>query len=171
MQPIPSHFQGNQRFCNNISWSSFRCFLKINPRCFMAGGLSIISVQFCKKNIQKVRICKCHFIIHCGVYYYVSVLQTNASRKSKISSSLKILTFTNICFSPLEMIIFFSCYLLTSYRYGKNIHGLIFSCLHCYGLGVTPRSQSIYIRVKLINTSRTEPRVILRDSHVSANCN
>lgn len=86
------------------------------------------------------------------------MLQTNASRKSKISSSLKILTFTNICFSPLEIIIFFSCYLLTSYRYGKNICDLISSCLHCCGLGVTPRSQSIHIGVELINKSRTWAR-------------
>lgn len=149
MCPIPAHLQGSHRVSTtNINWNRFRSILKINPRCFKAFGLSIISLPIWQTNIQKVRICICYFIIHCGVYYYVSMLQTNASRISKISSSLKILTFTNICFSPLEMIIFFSCYLLTSYRYGKNTHGLISPCLHCYELGVTPRSESIYIRVK-----------------------
>lgn len=41
-----------------------------------------------------------------GVYYYSSMLQTNASRKSKTSSSFKILTNTNIWFSPLVMLSF-----------------------------------------------------------------
>lgn len=126
-----------------------------------------------KTNIHKVRICKCLFFIQHRVYYYVSMLHTNASRKSKISSSFKIITFTNICFNPLEILICFSCYLLTSYRYGKNIHGLISSWLRCCGLGVLPRSQSIYSGVKLINKSRTKPEVtvIPWDSHVSAVCN
>lgn len=95
-----------------------------------------------------------------GLLLCVNVIN-KCSKKSKISSSLKILTFTNICFSPLEIIIFFNCYLLTSCRYRKNTHAIISPCFHCYELGVTLRSQSIYIIVKLINKSRTDSRFIM----------